>query len=362
MAYSGISTRAASSALQSDLKNASTHLELAKVETGSYPNDDINIPKSSGTNYEYTSNGTSYCLTATSGDSDELAFHISNTKPAPQTGTCEGHEGPSPEPEPDPEPTCADTGQHGTYPDCTTIIQTVTGANCPTERTRTVDVRDNRTYWVQKLADGKCWMLTNLAYAGGGTNTYGDVKTLINGTGDTFASYTARYFIHPDANVTSEPTNPSVSTDGGNTDPQFGYLYSWCASMGVQTSTSACVNATTPAPDIAISICPAGWRLPTGTPTTGEFTALNTAVNGGSTTTGVGLRSVWLAQRSGYWSFSPGFGNYGPPGGYSYYWSSSQSSEGHNAYQLSIQGGSVVVNTAQPAGKQNGFAVRCVAT
>lgn len=46
-------------------------------------------------------------------------------------------------------------------------MQLITSANCPATRIRAVDARDNRTYWVQATPDGKCWMLTNLAYAGG---------------------------------------------------------------------------------------------------------------------------------------------------------------------------------------------------
>ena len=73
-------------------------------------------------------------------------------------------------------------------------MQTITTASCPTSRTLALDARDNRTYWVQKLSDGKCWMLTNLAYAGGGSNTYNDVKTITNGNGLANTFTVARYY------------------------------------------------------------------------------------------------------------------------------------------------------------------------
>lgn len=73
-------------------------------------------------------------------------------------------------------------------------------------------MRDNRTYWVQKLADGRCWMLTNLAYAGGGNNSYGDVKALTVGTTNSYTQ--PHYFIPTGANPTNEPANPSTSTTG----------------------------------------------------------------------------------------------------------------------------------------------------
>ena len=236
------------------------------------------------------------------------------------------------------------------------VMQKVTTANCPTTRTMAVDARDNRTYWLQKLSDGKCWMLTNLAYAGGGIDAYNDTKTItLSSSGSSYVQ--PRYHIPTGANPTTNPVQPSTDTAGGGSGEgrQYGYLYNWCAAMGAQTSTSACANATTPAPDAAVSICPSGWRLPTGTATTGDFTLLNNAVNGGLTNTDAGLRSEWLAQRSGYW-YSSGFVYQGSN---AYYWSSTQYSA-VNAYYLSYY--SSAVNPSNNSNKTNGFAVRCVAS
>ncbi len=231
------------------------------------------------------------------------------------------------------------------------FMQTITSANCPTERTRAVDARDNHTYWVQKLADGKCWMLTNLAYAGGGINTYGDTKGLINGTGIGTTYLVPSYYIPASgANVTSEPTNPSASTNGTG---QYGYLYNWCGAMGGQ-ETAACANVTTPAPDTGVSVCPSGWRLPTGVATTGEFTLLNSTINGGLTNTDEDLRNNWLAQYSGSWS-----GGFYDQGGYGGYWSSSQSL-GSVARYLRLTTNDV--GPASNVNKVTGFAVRCIAS
>ena len=208
-------------------------------------------------------------------------------------------------------------------------------------------------------------MLTNLAYAGGGTNTYSDVinqgtgapgtpGTLNNGTADSARTYTlAKYYIDPtNSNPTIDPTPPSTSTDGGATNPQYGYYYNWCAAMGGQ-NTAACAQATTPAPIPTTNICPAGWRLPTGESTTGEFTALNNAINGGLTNTDAGLRTNGLFQRSGSWY--SGFANQGSLGNY---WSSSQNSSA-NARSLLFNGTSV--NPAYNLNKNLGFTVRCIA-
>ena len=340
ISYNGISNRTKLSSLKTELSQSAKKLESQKVLSGTetYPStlSSAGIQTPSSITYKYTPSGSTYCL---QGTYESYIYHISTTDTSPTEGEC---------------------------PDTTTAIQTVTKATCPSTRTMVKDARDNHTYWIQKLADGQCWMLTNLAYAGGGTNTYSDTIPTGDGTNGTLSgpdnsgstTYTsAKYYIPIGANPTTSPTEPSTSTDGGTTGTQYGYLYNWCAAMGAQNNTSgvntsACANATTPTPDTTVSICPAGWRLPTGG-SSGEFTALNTAINSGSTSTDQGLRENWFAQRSGYWY--DGFNN---QGSFGYYWSSSQYSA-TNAYYLSF--GSSYVYPAIYNNKNSGQAVRRVA-
>ena len=130
------------------------------------------------------------------------------------------------------------------------------------------------------------------------------------------------------------------------------YLYNWCAAMGGQ-NTAACANAETPTPVPTTNICPAGWRLPTGEETTGEFAALNNAINGGLNNTDAGLRTNGLVQRSGRWY--NGFYYQGSSGRY---WSSSQVSS-RDARYLDFY--STNVNPANNLIKSNGITVRCIA-
>lgn len=330
VSYSGITRRAQEVAVQSDLRNAATQISILQVENGTYPSPALpsDVQASGGRTFQYTSDGASFCLTVISENNSAPSYYVQNDSSITQ-GACPGHTG-------------------GPVIEGNTM-QAVTSLTCPTTRTRVVDARDNHTYWIQKLADGKCWMLTNLAYAGGGTNTYNDVKTLTNGTGGSATYAVPSYYIVPSTtSYTTEPTAPSVATDGTG---QYGYLYNWCGAMGGQ-STAACANASTPAPNVSVSVCPAGWRLPTNTGA--EFSALNTAVNGGSTSTDSGLRINWLAQRAGFWS--AGFSFQGSEG---YYWSSTQSSASY-ARGLYHDGSSVAVSNS--TNKNFGFAVRCVAS
>ena len=109
------------------------------------------------------------------------------------------------------------------------------------------DTRDNNTYTVAKLKDGKCWMIDNLKL---GSNNQ---TTLITSE---------------KSDVSNNYTLPRGATSGFSIpDTGFFYLdntkggyYSWfAATAGTGTPSMASGNATS-------SICPRGWRLPTGGP------------------------------------------------------------------------------------------------
>ena len=350
VAYGGAQDRAREAVLSSDLVSAAELLNVDRVRSGgkSFPADMSDtdngngLPASVDTIYYYTVNNLvdppEFCLT---GHNGMIALHITH-EGVIKEGVCDG----------DPEPVAIEGGGSGGAIVDGSLMQEITSANCPTTRTRAVDARDNHTYWVQKLADGKCWMLTNLAYAGGGDNDYGDVVTLTTGGGP--STYTdPKYYIPPGSNATSEPANPSTSTDGAG---QYGYLYNWCGAMGGQP-TSACSNSTSSTPDTTISVCPAGWRLPTIDLEGGdnEFYNLNLAVNDGSTSTYAGLDSSWLAQRSGIASN----GSFYSQGNYGHYWSSAQSSA---TFSIGLDIGGFFLNSSSGFGKNMGIAVRCVAS
>ena len=106
-----------------------------------------------------------------------------------------------------------------------------------------IDTRDNSTYVVSKLADGKCWMTQDLR--------------IINKT------------ITPaDSDVTSNYTIPASSISGFNSidipsaymDPSKGGYYNW----QVATAGTGTKELSTDGQKAQSSICPKGWRLPTG--------------------------------------------------------------------------------------------------
>ena len=250
------------------------------------------------------------------------------------------------------------------------FIQDVTNATCPETRTWVVDARDNKTYWIRKIpASGAgstdlCWMETNLAYAGGGTNTFGDIMTITQNTSGGLGNSPAGYRVsNPPSGTpvfTTSPTPPTTGS-GANTGAngaQYGYLYNWCAAMGRQSN--ACNNTETNQAnlDTTVNICPSGWRLPVGNSandaSVNDFSALNNTVNSGSTSSDAGLRSNWLGVYAGL-LYTPGsFDGVGSSG---YYWSSSVNTA-TTARNLSFNSSNV--NSANNLSKANGFSVRCV--
>lgn len=89
-----------------------------------------------------------------------------------------------------------------------------------------IDERDGKKYWVTKLKDGQCWMTQNLDYDGGGTRF--DKNSDLSQWISEYHSNPAQYYYGGDNDI------------GRKSD---GSYYSYKA---------------------ALSVCPTGWRLPTG--------------------------------------------------------------------------------------------------
>ena len=187
------------------------------------------------------------------------------------------------------------------------------------------DTRDNNTYTVSKLADGKCWMTQNLRIAG---------KTITPADSNVTTSYTIPAS-SPSGFIAHDTSNAYVDSDGG--------LYNWyTATAGTGTQSMSSGNTTN-------SICPKGWRLPTGG-SSGEFQTLYNNYNSLSA-----LRSSPVNL-----TLSGDVGNSTPYGRGSYgrYWSSTAHSSG-NAYLIYLAASNVY--PAYSIGTYFGFSVRCVA-
>ena len=102
--FNGIQDRANKSALSSALTNTTKRVELDKVTRGSYVTqlnqlENSTTSGSDGVEYQYSSDGQAYCLTAILG---KFAMHTSSTNQEASEGTCEGHDEPDVGPVVDP--------------------------------------------------------------------------------------------------------------------------------------------------------------------------------------------------------------------------------------------------------------------
>jgi len=97
VAYNGIARSAHETSLKSDLRNGATQLGLDQIKTGGYPvsisaaDDNRGLKHGDHTSFQYTSDGDTFCLTATSDISGVPAFHISSEGGAIEQGPCPGH-------------------------------------------------------------------------------------------------------------------------------------------------------------------------------------------------------------------------------------------------------------------------------
>ena len=90
VAYNGIQSRARASQASAALSQAKKKLELYKVDNSSYPatgNLAAADIKDGDVSYQYTSDGTTYCLTGTAATT---SYKVTDTT-APIAGGCAGH-------------------------------------------------------------------------------------------------------------------------------------------------------------------------------------------------------------------------------------------------------------------------------
>ncbi|MBR3055882.1 InlB B-repeat-containing protein [Candidatus Saccharibacteria bacterium] len=244
------------------------------------------------------------------------------------------------------------------------------------------DTRDEGKYTIGKLADNNYWMLDNLALdltdstvlsAMDSTNTNASDTTLgylKNGGGTTsdqyataaVANWTSSYsYSAPLVNMTNKDTVPQGSDPlaaealAGNW--KIGGYYNYCAASAGSYCYGNGTSAGTSSGNASESICPKGWRLPTGN-TTGEYSALANAIYGstGSTsdaTAYANYRAALHLPLSGY------FRNGSPlnQGSSGRWWSSTRNNNNYVYYLVAYTS---YIYPALSDFRNYGFSVRCV--
>ena len=176
--------------------------------------------------------------------------------------------------------------------------------------TALTDQRDNDTYAVAKLADGKCWMIENLrldydanfteslSQGFGKSTTYGNFIGLAKPETINFTTYTTANSIYysgtqsgtatininttdypayrmpryrNDNTNTDSTTNPNTNvanmTDADQNIYSYGNYYTWSAALAntiyYDSPTATDADGKT-SETVNTSLCPAGWKLPRG--------------------------------------------------------------------------------------------------
>jgi len=352
VSYNGISSQARESTLKSELSTAAQQLQIAKLDTGSYPGslDDIKI--SDAFSFTYTAEGGTFCLSGTHDSMGGKSLKVTEAGSIVE-GSCAGVE----EPE-DPTPPFATTMQAFTPAMCANL-DTYNGTNEDAVITLTDTRADQQEYQIAKLADNNCWMLSNLRL-GSTTGT----TTLTPSDSDVAGNFTLPQVTIPSVTDYDNPQVIGPVPSDSTTDPtkNYGYLYNWSAATAGESRTSH----TEADGDAQYSICPAGWKLPTGGTTTGasDFSRLDQAFGGtGAYQSGTPahLATGWLNTGafkgvfSGYW-----YGSFDYQGSHGDLWSRSASpSSANNAFSAGFYSSGVSPGTGYYL-RFDGLGVRCL--
>ena len=257
-------------------------------------------------------------------------------------------------------------------------IQNFTTATCPTTATVVFDNRDETPYHIQKLADGKCWMLDNLALdltnstvksklSASNTNaTATSISRLINGGGTTsdkyatagVANWTSSYsYSAPLVSMASKDVVPDNAPTGGAGYNKVGGYYNFCAASAGSYCYGDGTSVGTSSGNATEDICPKNWRMPTGN--TGEYSALANAIYGSTGSTSdatqvANFRNALSLPFSGY--FNNGSADSQGNGGY--FWSSTRRNNNY-MYRLGVV--TSVVGLSDYNYRSAGHSVRCLA-
>ena len=249
-----------------------------------------------------------------------------------------------------------------------TYMQNMTSSDCTTTATTVYDNRDEEPYLVQRLADGKCWMLDNLRLDLGNStvlsnttesNTNASTTTLNylkNGGGSTsdryptakinnvpWTSSSQNYYSIP---MTISTYKDQTTTSYGAGSGKIGVYYNYCAASAGNYCFGNGTSQGSPSGNATEDICPKGWRMPTGY--SGEYKALYTAYSSNPTT----FKNALSTPLSG------GFlsGSALSQGTNGLFWSSTYGNA-NDMYDLSV------LSSVYPSNRNNrgyGYSVRCL--
>ena len=228
-----------------------------------------------------------------------------------------------------------------------------------------IDNRDNKVYWIAKLADGNCWMTQNLDHnIRTDTNFYTYANTDIGhgSTPNTSATWTASALTHSSNDNEWDTTTVGYTTlesydageycfnpnsgaiESGCTDYHYhvGNYYNFSAAVAMNTTLNSAVTYDQ-------SICPAGWKLPSTSNYLNLIDGVYTAGQSGN----IHLAPVYFVYGSAYAGMMGGLasGEYATP-----------RATAQNTYILHFDSyGNLWYDYAPTINRGSGISVRCIA-
>lgn len=158
-------------------------------------------------------------------------------------------------------------------------LQGMTLNKCPTDSSMIArDSRDDEEYRIQKLADGKCWLLDNLKLRSTGSNT------ITATSADTNIAQNASFIVPTSSASGITGSNSSenamlnadyIDTDSllmDSTKVKTGVFYNYCA------ASAGTICSTAYEGDAQYDICPKNWHMPSGG-SSGEYGNLRSNYN-----------------------------------------------------------------------------------
>jgi hypothetical protein len=240
-----------------------------------------------------------------------------------------------------------------------------------------IDSRDNTTYMVGRLKDGKCWMLDNLALdptnsttaanmnASNTNATQEAITNLLNGGSSTtgwsntaVANATTNFnnngsYVQPRINNASKDTLvASYGPASTNGQAKVGIYYNYCAASASTYCYASGQGIDVPDTiiDAPQDICPANWRMPTGG-NTGEYFKLAQKYGSDASNTN-SLQYNLSTPLSGFYSGSSAYDQ----GSDGCWWSSSYSNS-LDMYSLGVSPTNVYPGNYS---RYNGRSMRCL--
>ncbi|MBR3323710.1 hypothetical protein IKG16_02385 [Candidatus Saccharibacteria bacterium] len=242
--------------------------------------------------------------------------------------------------------------QNFTVTQCTNLAESTAEAD---NRKTMIDSRDGKFYTISKLADGNCWMTSNLALDG--MDGLGAVRTLTTADSNVTTNRTLAINItdptQMNARIIGIYSGEAESVDSYGS--KFGNNYNYkafTAGLGNNTSNES----------ITESVCPKGWRLPDGS---GNFSYTHLVSNLSPAEGGIYPDATTKIQQQPLFFPLAGFDN--GSGGYhqkgisgDYATRTSVSNITITILAFNVDNGGFYPQGAHTYGKSFGYSVRCV--